>query len=924
MEMIGTYNLSYWKGQVIKICSEIDEKMLKITEDSRSSISSDSLKLLRDLVDHVSVCCLLRTSDKSYETQYEYIKNGIRFINTNGQFALLSSFHKQLEASVSHYALFGDQAERLMLKYLDKLVKLKVFLQKELKIEVLNNIGLFPLDLDKTFENYYKEIIKVMSKISFGKTSEKQKYTYYVLKKKAIYCDNILFFEYTIASANDSLSKFDRFTAFSTIDVYENYAIKASFSKLPVQLFNEQISLSFLTDYRVAVRPCEFEKLFMIIGLSKNKKYSPSLDYGKLMMYIQTNKISLDEILDKDDSLYKEFLKSVFQNNKTFLYNFLNKSRTIIHSNHIGANVYRYLLHTINNRIIKQQIPHQNKFPISNELYIDSADRLFDAMPFVFSLLGHNPKFEVLCDTFSLNDHANELIKRFVIRKSEENSTLYNQIESNKPKDAIKNLVDSFNSLCIEKGFHDKYQLNLFKNFIYEYGAELKCHNLIKRFLDLANKSSEVNLNKYILSRLHELDLNIEDSQKKDALKTMFSNGRLFAVYGSAGTGKTTFANYVLKVLGKDTRVICVTNTNPALVNLENKLQCSSASYFTTYKVKHSSIDVPFICDLLIIDECSTISNNDIEFLLNKINFKFILLLGDIHQIESIQFGNWFSLLHYFLPKETQTELTTQFRAVSPNLPVLWKEIRENGQKIQELLNKMEVSKPLGNDIFERKYLDEIVLCLNYDGLYGINNINNYLQKRNANKPYNWKQYTFKIGDPILFIETSRFGSTLFNNLKGCIKSIIIDGNKNIYFEILIDRSLNPVHSYPGGIKILENYSDGKTLISFWVRNARAEDYDNDMTEECQIPFQIAYAVSIHKAQGLEYDSVKIVITNEVEELITHNIFYTSVTRAKKDLTIFWSPETEKKIINSLSFKDAKTDSNIMKAKFSDLCEAKN
>lgn len=135
---------------------------------------------------------------------------------------------------------------------------------------------------------------------------------------------------------------------------------------------------------------------------------------------------------------------------------------------------------------------------------------------------------------------------------------------------------------------------------------------------------------------------------------------------------------------------------------------------------------------------------------------------------------------------------------------------------------------------------------------------------------------------------------------------------------------MNPVHSYPGGIKILENYSDGKTLISFWVRNARAEDYDNDMTEECQIPFQIAYAVSIHKAQGLEYDSVKIVITNEVEELITHNIFYTSVTRAKKDLTIFWSPETEKKIINSLSFKDAKTDSNIMKAKFSDLCEAKN
>ena len=126
MEMIETYDLSYWKGQVIKICSKIDEKILKTTEESRSSISSDSLKLLRDLVDHVSVCCLLHTSDKFYETQYEYIKNGMHFINANAQFELLSSFHKQLEASVSHYVLFGDQAERLMLKYLDKLVKLKI------------------------------------------------------------------------------------------------------------------------------------------------------------------------------------------------------------------------------------------------------------------------------------------------------------------------------------------------------------------------------------------------------------------------------------------------------------------------------------------------------------------------------------------------------------------------------------------------------------------------------------------------------------------------------------------------------------------------------------------------------------------------------------------------------------------------------
>lgn len=46
------------------------------------------------------------------------------------------------------------------------------------------------------------------------------------------------------------------------------------------------------------------------------------------------------------------------------------------------------------------------------------------------------------------------------------------------------------------------------------------------------------------------------------------------------------------------------------------------------------------------------------------------------------------------------------------------------------------------------------------------------------------------------------------------------------------------------------------------------------------MPFQVAYAVSIHKAQGLEYDSVKIVITDANEDDITHSVFCAAVTRA--------------------------------------------
>lgn len=82
------------------------------------------------------------------------------------------------------------------------------------------------------------------------------------------------------------------------------------------------------------------------------------------------------------------------------------------------------------------------------------------------------------------------------------------------------------------------------------------------------------------------------------------------------------------------------------------------------------------------------------------------------------------------------------------------------------------------------------------------------------------------------------------------------------------------------------------------------------------VPFQIAYAVSIHKAQGLEYQSVKVVITHDVEEMITHNILYTAITRAQQKLQIYWSPETEKRILTSLSLQFNKKDYSLLKAKY--------
>ena len=46
---------------------------------------------------------------------------------------------------------------------------------------------------------------------------------------------------------------------------------------------------------------------------------------------------------------------------------------------------------------------------------------------------------------------------------------------------------------------------------------------------------------------------------------------------------------------------------------------------------------------------------------------------------------------------------------------------------------------------------------------------------------------------------------------------------------------------------------------------------------------------------------MKVVITDANEEDVTHSIFYTAITRARGKLRIFWTPETQHKILKDLA-----------------------
>jgi len=358
--------------------------------------------------------------------------------------------------------------------------------------------------------------------------------------------------------------------------------------------------------------------------------------------------------------------------------------------------------------------------------------------------------------------------------------------------------------------------------------------------------------------------------------------------------------NYLSNLMDGRSKLF-LTKTHTALENLKRRIDSPGrlGEFSSIDKVARSSDPIDY--DLVFIDECSTIDNRTFVQVLQKLGEDTLLILaGDIYQIESIDFGNWFFYAKDILSEKAVVELTSTWRTQDALIQSLWEEVRFKRPFITEkLVIDGPFSENISKKVFESQDDDEVVLCLNYDGKFGLNSINSYFQDANPSPAYFWQEWRYKVGDPILFNESKRFPK-LYNNLKGRIVDIQ-QGEDYICFTIDIDILLTALDSRHSEFEWI-SATDNSTRIRFTV-------YDNDggTTEEERelarmqsvVPFQLAYAVSIHKAQGLEYNSIKIIIPNSNSEGISHGIFYTAITRTREKLKIYWSADTMEKIIKS-------------------------
>lgn len=892
------------KEDAIKIvkfrCEYISLEIDRINSDAQSR-DNISRAIMNSLYDLCYAVLILNAINLGYTEVNERLAWELSQFNIETKY--LSNFLKGLKYIGSRIPEDG-QSERLMLKYYNYLWEIRKFLKNNFKITLLGNLELFPLHTDTLDVGYYEMVASSICEIDLSQKKLRNS-RFYIQKKTPFFVNGERYFEITLQLAELYATKFNRITVYSKQNISTNYSIQIAYVNAKINLWGANSDIKVVTNWKVSIDPSCLNKLGKVLGvdLKLSKNYG---EYISLMNFLTETGMSLFDLINLRENNFKNVLEQIYNGTKTnYFKDIFIKLRNdySFSSNKKGKYTVRYILLNLREELLESILPNvYDKKYLSDELYITSRCYPFEKNPFVSNLAGRKTSKGNIKDILEITNSTVDFnrVRPYlsIENMTHETGELYFDVDSVGSMDDIKKYNASLDQWECNNGFMINEKNGLLSIASYESTTIFILKKLL-RLSKISNRGQKEFNSRY----LNQCNIYFEDSLKKIALQNMFVNSQVLLIYGAAGTGKTTLINYISNMMNQSKKLF-LTKTHTALQNLKRRIENPGTDYDFISIDSYTKTITLTDYDIVFVDECSTIDNRTMKKLLEKIDDSTLLVLaGDIYQIESIDFGNWFYYAKDIIKSDgANVELLNTWRTDKKELKSLWDEVR----KVEPIIiEKLAIDGPFSADIGEEIFIpqdkDEIVLCLNYDGKFGLNNMNLYFQNANTkSEAYTWAEWTFKVGDPVIFLDTKR-SSLLYNNLKGKIVDIS-KGDSTILFTLDIDTILTERQCRNESFEFID-IIENKTRIRLEVIEANDESASDEERIKTIIPFQIAYAVSIHKAQGLEYKSVKIIIPSSNAEKISHSIFYTAITRAKEKLRIFWSAETMKTVVESFDEK---------------------
>lgn len=402
---------------------------------------------------------------------------------------------------------------------------------------------------------------------------------------------------------------------------------------------------------------------------------------------------------------------------------------------------------------------------------------------------------------------------------------------------------------------------------------------ITKRFRMLSHEEDKV---------IKDIDLKIKELEK--LLGITYNEQQFLAIKnsilkkfiiitGGPGTGKTTIMKGVTELyrtinklgyseLQEKIALLAPTGRAAKRMSESTLLKASTIHRFLKWQKETNKFQVNEYnksrVEFVIIDEASMIDTYLMANLLKGISANCkIVLVGDDHQLPSVGPGQ---VLHDLIESNSleKVELTELYRqGKDSNILSLAYDIRQGkvNEKIFNIGEDLTFIKSTPDQVIDNileitdtykdlSYKDFQILCPMYKTIAGIDEINKHVQNRINKKSKNKKELPY--GDVIYREEdkviqlTNMPDENVYNGDIGIIKEIKTSPKK----EIIIDFDGNIVKYTPS------NFAN----------------------------FRLAYAISIHKAQGSEFDVVVIPIVKNFNKMLYRKLIYTGITRSKKKL----------------------------------------
>lgn len=419
---------------------------------------------------------------------------------------------------------------------------------------------------------------------------------------------------------------------------------------------------------------------------------------------------------------------------------------------------------------------------------------------------------------------------------------------------------------------------------------------IVKRFRLLAHKEDEdfKNLEDKLTEMESVFGISYNEEQRRAILDSIRKN--FLIITGGPGTGKTTIMKGIIELykevhklsyekLAERVQLLAPTGRAAKRMSDATLMPASTIHRFLKWQKETNKFQVNEYhkskAEVVILDESSMVDTLLMASLLRGISANCkVIMVGDSYQLPSVGPGQ---VLHDLISssKLPVVELKELYRqGMDSNILTLAYDVRK-GEVVDDVFNKEEdltfiecsdddvISNlmDVSSTFKDLSYKNFQILAPMYKTKCGIDMINQRLQvifnpKDKSKKELVVGDVIFREGDKVIEL-TNMPDENIYNGDIGIISQIVTQPAKKITIDF-----------------------DGNE-VTFTAANFNK--------------FRLAYAISIHKAQGSEFDVVVMPIVQGYRKMLYRKLVYTGITRSKKMLYLIGDKNALRQAVNNTS-----------------------